>query len=262
MKKVLAIIAIVMLIPFTAFGMEMMADTAMDNVTGQAGVSIGVDDIDMDMSIDHIVYGDADGYSLTSGNGTNNGGEYGEATIGGYVSMDNFKMLGVLIDKLTDYAPLQRNTAGELVLVDPGDGSLVPVLDGTAVNLVDSRRVTVALDPTATAPDGVRQWDPRTGFRFLTIDVATFDEMPIHGLVSGDTAVIIGLPTLRVSVESILIDAITLGSFYNTTSGDNYSTDLADNLALSVGSGKSFGAFAIMGVTMDMFGGEVAILAH
>ena len=43
MKKVLAIALAMMLVPFTAFGLEMLEDSTLDNVTGQAGVSINVD---------------------------------------------------------------------------------------------------------------------------------------------------------------------------------------------------------------------------
>ena len=44
MKK-LALILALMLIPCSAFGLEMLTNNALDNVTGQAGVAIAADDI-------------------------------------------------------------------------------------------------------------------------------------------------------------------------------------------------------------------------
>jgi len=85
MKKVLAIIAIVMLVPFTAFGMEMMADTALEDVTGQAGVSISIDNVQMDFSMDYISWGDSDGLG---------------GTAAGYVNITEMTMTNIVIDKL------------------------------------------------------------------------------------------------------------------------------------------------------------------
>jgi len=45
MKKVLALALGMLLIPFTAFGMQTMDEAAMDSVTGQSGVAISVDNI-------------------------------------------------------------------------------------------------------------------------------------------------------------------------------------------------------------------------
>lgn len=45
MKKVLALALGMMLIPFTAFGMQTISEQEMDNVTGQSGVAIAIDDV-------------------------------------------------------------------------------------------------------------------------------------------------------------------------------------------------------------------------
>ena len=42
MKK-LALILALMIIPCSAFGLEMLNDSSMDSITGQSGVSIAVD---------------------------------------------------------------------------------------------------------------------------------------------------------------------------------------------------------------------------
>ena len=45
MKKVLALALGILLIPFTAFGMQTMSEADMDSVTGQSGVAISIDNI-------------------------------------------------------------------------------------------------------------------------------------------------------------------------------------------------------------------------
>lgn len=45
MKKVLALALGMLLIPFTAFGLQVMSDADMENITGQSGVAISLNDI-------------------------------------------------------------------------------------------------------------------------------------------------------------------------------------------------------------------------
>jgi hypothetical protein len=59
MKK-LAIILALMLIPMTAFGMDTISDTDLDSVTGQAGVTIALNSIQIQTSGGTTSYGDAD----------------------------------------------------------------------------------------------------------------------------------------------------------------------------------------------------------
>lgn len=66
MKK-LALFLAIMLIPCTAFGLEMLTDSSMDNITGQDGVSIVADDIQLFLNVDLFAYIDADGYDLHNG---------------------------------------------------------------------------------------------------------------------------------------------------------------------------------------------------
>jgi hypothetical protein len=66
MKKVLAIALAMMLVPFTAFGLEMLEDSTLESVTGQAGVSINLD-VHVDATIGTAAWGDADGLDGTNG---------------------------------------------------------------------------------------------------------------------------------------------------------------------------------------------------
>ncbi len=60
MKKLIAIVAMMLLTPFSAFGLTALPDSQMNNITGQAGVSIGAE-IDLGIHIDTVAWGDADG---------------------------------------------------------------------------------------------------------------------------------------------------------------------------------------------------------
>ncbi len=56
MKKITAIVAGLMLIPFTAFGMQTISEQEMDNVTGQSGVAIAIDDVMVHFSASETWY--------------------------------------------------------------------------------------------------------------------------------------------------------------------------------------------------------------
>jgi hypothetical protein len=66
MKK-LALILAFMMIPCVAFGLEMLTDNTMDTITGQDGVSIIADDIQLFLNVDLFAYADTDGYDLHNG---------------------------------------------------------------------------------------------------------------------------------------------------------------------------------------------------
>lgn len=70
MKKIIAILAVLMLLPFTAFGLETLSEDVLDDVTGQAGVSIGLD-VNVNMTMETLAWGDSDG--LGAGTDTTEG---------------------------------------------------------------------------------------------------------------------------------------------------------------------------------------------
>lgn len=65
MKRIIAILVMLMLVPFTAFGLEALSEDVMDNVTGQAGVSIATD-ININMTMDTLAWGDSDGIDASA----------------------------------------------------------------------------------------------------------------------------------------------------------------------------------------------------
>ena len=95
MKK-LALILALMLIPCTAFGLEMLNDNALDEVTGQSGVSIAMDDIQLFLHVDRFAYLDCDGYSTNSGYGGTCASNIGAGIVINNFQMDmiNINMIG------------------------------------------------------------------------------------------------------------------------------------------------------------------------
>lgn len=65
MKKLFALAIILIFVPFTAFGLQTLNEDVLDNVTGQAGVSIDLD-VSMYVDITTVAWGDSDGIGGTS----------------------------------------------------------------------------------------------------------------------------------------------------------------------------------------------------
>ena len=99
MKRVLTILAILSL-PLSVWAMTPINDSALSNVTGQAGVNINAN-LTMDISIGTMAWGDADGlasvYNPWDDNGT--GSNYNDA--GGYVGITGFNITNLVIKART-----------------------------------------------------------------------------------------------------------------------------------------------------------------
>ncbi|MDA8402622.1 MAG: hypothetical protein M0Z56_00275 [Desulfobacteraceae bacterium] len=83
MKKLVLILAL-MIIPCSAFGLEMLNDNTMDGITGQSGVTIAFDDIQLFINIDTMAYIDCDGLTTVTGNRC--------TAAGGAVGIQNFQI--------------------------------------------------------------------------------------------------------------------------------------------------------------------------
>jgi len=94
MKKLVLILALMVLIPCSAFGLEMLNDTTMDGITGQAGVNIAVDDIQLFINIEKLAWIDCDGFDQFEGKGTC-GGQ------GGAIALNNFQIDVMNINAIT-----------------------------------------------------------------------------------------------------------------------------------------------------------------
>jgi hypothetical protein len=86
MKKLLAIAIVLMMVPFSAFAMETISDSDMDNVTGQAGVSISISNVKIYQTIDSLAFVDTDGVAALGGAG----GAIGLANFKSAMTIDGF----------------------------------------------------------------------------------------------------------------------------------------------------------------------------
>jgi len=66
MRKVISLVVAMLLVPTMAMAMQSMSNGDMENVTGQAGVSIAVDDVKMYQNIQGLWYTDTDGINTSS----------------------------------------------------------------------------------------------------------------------------------------------------------------------------------------------------
>ncbi|BBO73656.1 hypothetical protein DSCW_10730 [Desulfosarcina widdelii] len=224
MKKVLAIIAIVMLVPFTAFGMEMMADTALEDVTGQAGVSISIDNVQMDFQMGYLGWGDSDGILYPDDLATAGLSDLLDTIEdGGWVYLSQMKFLGIVIDKY------MVGTAG----ITP----LNPTFhDGTAFAAADLSALTIDVG------------------QIYTQFTSAFVPDTVNNLATG---VKIGVPTLSIVVVQIAPFNISLVSYAtDPNTGDlipaTPATDSTDTL----------GTMAMGAIQLDTKGGSITIFAH
>lgn len=144
MKKLIAILAILMLVPFTAFGLEALSEDVLDDVTGQAGVSINMNVSIASVTMDTLAWGDSDGVGAT----------------GGWVGMSNFSMTGIQVHPRADWvygtdadkALLQFVTID--VATDPamyGGATYVHINPGTLEIMVATMDTDLALGADAAA---------------------------------------------------------------------------------------------------------------
>lgn len=222
MKKVLAIVAIVMLVPFSAFGLEMMHDTALEDVTGQAGVSISIDNVQMDFQMGYLGWGDSDGIDLPDSGGLNPtlDGAITAIEAGGWVYMSQMQFLNIVIDK---YAV----GAAGITPLNPA------FADGTAFAPGDLSPLTIDVGTIYTSfVENAGAWIPNTGGALAT-------------------GVRIGVPTLSIQVGTIAPFDISLVAY-----------DGLGPAAPAVDSTDTLGTMAMGSIQLDTKGGSITIFAH
>jgi hypothetical protein len=132
MKKFIAILAVLMLVPFTAFGLESLSEDVMDNVTGQAGVSIATD-INISATIDTLAWGDSDGIDSNT------------ADSQGWIGLTQFKMDNLRVR--LDTAMLSNPSQIRLFTIDVATGTHGPAaapVTGTYVHIgIGSQYITM-----------------------------------------------------------------------------------------------------------------------
>jgi hypothetical protein len=86
MMKRLILLMTLLCVPLTSMAMKPMDDKSLDQISGQAGVSIMVD-VTMNIHFDTIAWGDSDGLGST----------WGVTTQGGYVGVTTLTVSGLTI---------------------------------------------------------------------------------------------------------------------------------------------------------------------
>jgi hypothetical protein len=134
-----------------------MADTALEDLTGQAGVSISIADIAMDFSIGYVAWGDGDGFDAPAGT------DYTP----GYISMNNITMLNITLDAYDPVNAIQKNTV------------LVPQF-----LTIDVGEYPIGFDTTTNAY--IMDTAVRIGVPTLNVKVGTIEDITVALQTAGD----------------------------------------------------------------------------
>jgi hypothetical protein len=203
MKKILAVALTLMLIPFSAFGLEMLEDSTLDNVTGQAGVSIATDVL-MDVHFDTIAWGDSDGIDADT---TDSAGWVGITGLD--ISQLRVKIRDDLAAANFMNAPGANWTDIQLFTIDVAtdtEGTYVHMLLGTQQVTFDymDGEVVLGADATTLGTAGEVLGEFYIGGFELLMAADSYVDIRAHG----DTGVTIDF---GVVIDSITMDALSWG---------------------------------------------------
>lgn len=243
MKKLIVILAL-MIIPCSAFGLEMLNDNSMDNITGQSGVSIAFDDIQMFINIERMAWIDCDGYDMNAlfiGSCSDGGG--------GAISINNFQLDTLVINAIT-----RMSTDGNLFSAKCGKLDL-------QYDYVDATPLTTCQLGTATATKGMDNFVGTFMASAISIDATSALPALTEGMslnASGGTSdsqvrvggVLITLPTAEIHVGSLYLTP-TFTAMGTAPAGTSNYND-----------GDDFGTIQIDGIDIAILGGWLEIAPH
>jgi len=267
MKK-LALILALMLVPCTAFGLEMLTDNALDTVTGQSGVSIAADDVQIFLNVDRIAWIDCDGYGTSSAYG----GDC-DSTLGGALYLDNFQMDTLNINMLGARSDLFATINSESnQSIDGG----TPAMAGSSCGVIDlfydygsdvvgSCMLSGALaNGTNTLGlnnyTNINPWASNSGFLTKSITIDATMALPLHtagwrmntaGGVSTQTigGVLIGLPTMEIYIHSMVMTP-------------RFTSQITSNGSMAIAcynDTESYGTIEMQGITFSLLSGFMEI---
>jgi len=261
MKKLALIIVFMMFLPGAAFGLEMLNDSAMDNVTGQHGVSITLDDVQLFINIGKIAWIDCDGFIDYYG---------GESGLGGAVGISNFQIDVLLINAIAtsegmpaaNGLPDPNQTTGT---ANPAFGSgmcgFIPLqFDyGSTAPLSGCSLVNSNQTNTAGLDNFIEPAFDERYYRPINIDATS--QLPALSAIAtsnnNNTAqymggVIIGLPLFEIYIPTLTMTP----EFYNIDNGIT-AVNAVDNDANS-----NYGKIVLNGVTFTPLSGWIEIAPH
>lgn len=227
MKKIAIVLALALLLPLNAFALQTLDEADMGGITGQAGVSIAIDDV--------IIYQNIESLSYTDVGGTDG--------VDGSVNISNLYMM-VNVNAITsldaDGLPV---SPGRLVQGEWDDNAATPA-------------PLFNYNNTDTGTDGVN--DAFTA-KALTIDVGTLSVLTA-GLHNNNAAaaaagltmagVRIGLPTVEVNQTALTFD-VTITQAGAVNGGD-----------AGMPAENSYGRITIGNMTMGVLDGFIEIAPH
>ncbi|WDP92819.1 MAG: hypothetical protein HUN04_25090 [Desulfobacter sp.] len=212
MKKLIAIVSALFLFPFTALALTPMQDDQMNDVTGQAGVSIAID-THVALHVDTIAWGDSDG---TDGAGAEDGGWVGVSDMNGsfFVGLRSdhsgnkevkFLALATGAASSSDTAVLTAAgafaTAKANLESDPSNTTYQTEYADAVAGLVGAAATSSDSDDVAAynAYNDFAVGIDKTALEVLTIDVASSSEYDTYSTGEDVAYVRIGLGTFEVS---------------------------------------------------------------
>jgi hypothetical protein len=272
MKKLALILALIM-IPCSAFGLEMLSDSTMDGITGQAGVNIAVDDIQIFMNIEKMAWIDCDGLASWEGKGT-----CGSA--GGALVLNNFQ-LDVLninaivgtttIGTVNNGLDLISTSCGDIPLFydyatsATGDGcQLAGAVGGQNLglnNYYDHGGTNSAFIPHFLTIDVVDELPASTqGLRYWQSNPWTSGAVSLGTSGTGDAAstiggVLIGIPTVEIYINEMSFTPLYDGDLSISASAAANDDDVVD----VNGNNRTFGTIYMKGITFTPLSGWIEI---
>ena len=273
MKK-LALILALLIIPCTAFGLEMLNDDAMDQVTGQSGVHIAFDDVQLFINIEKLAWIDCDGLD----NPTSCTGAPGALVINDF-QIDVLNINAIVSTSVTDefgtINPTNQTTGtSALTLYSVSCGKIPLFYDygqtGDESCYLNSATVTdtAGLDHYTTVSTSSR-------FTAAALSIDVTDELP--ALSQGFTnnagtlapggvdvgGVYIGLPTMEIYISSMSLRPVYDGDVNGGTSQALNDDNIVSALGAGYGVvGADFGTIYMEGITFSVLSGWMEIAPH
>jgi len=288
MKKLVLIFAL-LIIPCTAFGLEMLSEQSMEAVTGQSGVDIAVDDIQLFINIEKMAWIDCDGFSSL-------GRQVCEGR-GGAIAMSNFQIdvlnINAIVGSGTDNTNSAWNGLGSNFNKQSANGA------GLALRSASCGKIPLFYDygtgsaqacylnsigtSSAGLDNYVGQYANSQGKSYFTpqfLSIDATDKLPAasEGLqtwwnnpwsqravterggngTSTIGGVLIGLPTVEIYINDLYFKPVYDGDISGVTSlamNDDSKSGLH-------GQTSDFGVIQLQGITFTVLSGWIEIAPH
>ncbi|GAB6886795.1 hypothetical protein JCM13304A_02930 [Desulfothermus okinawensis JCM 13304] len=247
MKKVLVMLAALLMVAGSAMAMKAISNDQMDSITGQAGVSIAVDDVKLYQHIQGLWYTDTDGLDVTApSNSTDPGANYLHTQYSGNGASVGIKDLEVMVNVNAITSADVNSTTGEITAIH----SIGRELQGTYGAKVDytnnadntaflAKPITIDVTDRLPVLSAGAAWD-----------AGVLAAQDIHIPDTNFAGVMIGLGTLEIVQSDMTIEIALSG--LNPLDDDNL-----DSI-----NGHDFGTFYIGKTTLAILDGVIEIAPH